>query len=160
MATLLPAEWVDRERREVLDQGPAAPDIEGLDAVADAEDRFAVFVSVVEENVVGGLADDVGWGGGGVNFVGVAKGVDVGEAAREADAIASEGEGGDLSQVGGEVDLDGFAAGAGDGVRVLWPGTLVVGDVSGGWDGDRDARLHSKTVNRKQPTVNSRLGGR
>ena len=104
---------VDGKRSEVLDEGPAAPDVERLEAVADGEDGLGVFGGVVEEKVVGGFASGVGGGGGRVAIGAVEGWVDVSRAAREENAIATGGEGVDLGARGGEVDGDGLATGAG-----------------------------------------------
>lgn len=138
---------VDRDRREVLDERTAAPDVKGLNAVADAEDGFEVFVGVLEEEVVGGFAGEIGWGRGRVDLGAITGRVKVGGTAGEANTSAGGRDGGDLRGGGGKVDLDGFTARAIYCVRIARPGALVVGGVGAGGDRNSDAGLHFYKVN-------------
>ena len=125
----------------------SAPDVQGLNAITNTEDRLAIVVGLLEEEVVGIFAWEVGWGRGGVDVSAITGGVDVGRASGEADAIAGDGDAGDLSGAGREVDSNGFTAGAGDGVGITRPGALVVGGVGAGGDRNGYARLHLIRVN-------------
>ena len=106
---------------EVLDEGSAAPDVEGLGAEADGEEGFVEVVGVLDEEFVYVFAGGVGWGALGDGVLAVFVGVDVGSAAGEEDGLAGVDEVGGLT--GGEVegDFDGLAAGFGDGLSIVGP---------------------------------------
>ena len=139
---------VDGQGGEILDEGAAAPDVERLDAEADAEYGLGEFVGMVEEEVVDGFAGGVGGSGGGI-AVGTVKGwVYVGGAAGEEKAVATGGEDVDLRGREGEVDGYGLAAGVRDRGGVVRPGALVVGKIPGGGERNGDAWLHIRALNR------------
>ena len=140
-----------REGGEVLDEGAAAPDVERLEAVTDAEDGLGVFRGVVEEEIVGCLAGGIGGGGGWVAVGAVEGWVNVGGAAWQENAVAGSGEGVDLGRRGGDVDGDGLATGAGDGGRVGGPGALVVDEIRRGGLRNGDAWLHRRLLIRRVP---------
>ena len=102
---------VDGQGAEVLDEGSAAPDVEGLGAEADGEEGFVEVVGVLDEEFVDVLAGGVGGGALGDGVLAVLVRVDVGCAAGEEDALAGVDEVGGLA--GGEIegDFDGLAAG-------------------------------------------------
>jgi len=101
---------VDGHRGQVLDEGSAAPDVEGLDAEADGKDRLVEVVGVLDEELVYVFAGVVGGGTLGDGVLAVLVGVDVGGAAGEEDRLAGVDEIGDLGGGAGEGDLDGIAS--------------------------------------------------
>jgi hypothetical protein len=133
---------VDGQRREVLDEGAAVEDVHGLAAVADSEEGFTGKGGVGEEGEVGLFAGGVLGAAGGEAGGVVEGGVDVGGGAGEEEALAGGGEGFELGGREGEGDLDGVAAGVGDGGGVGGPGAPVVGGVDGGGDRDADFGVH------------------
>ncbi len=133
---------VDRHGDEVLDEGSAAPDVEGLGAETDGEDGFVEVVGVLDEELVDVFAGWVCGAGLGGEILTVFLGVYVGGAAGKKDSVASVDEVGGLAGGGVKGDFDWFAAGAGDGFGVLGPGLAVVLEVGAGGDGDGYAGLH------------------
>ncbi len=131
---------IDRDGREVLDEGSAAVDVQDLGAETDGEDGLLVEEGVLEEEGVDGLAGGVGVGAFGDAVVAVVCGIDVGWAAGEEDGLASAHEFGEAGR--SEGNFGGLATGLADGFSVGRPGALVVFVVGGGGDGDRDAGLH------------------
>ena len=75
---------VDGDGGEVLEEGAAAPDVEGLEAEADGEDGLVEVVGVLEEEFVDVFAGGVGGGALGDGVVAVFLRVDVGGGAGEA----------------------------------------------------------------------------
>ena len=133
---------VDRHRNEVLDEGSATPDIEGLGAEANGQDGFVEVVGVLNEEFVDVFAGGVGGAGLGGWVLAVFLGVYVGGAPGEEDGVAGVDEVGGFAGGGVKGDFDWFAAGAGDGFGVLGPGLPVVLEVGAGGDGDGYAGLH------------------
>jgi hypothetical protein len=133
---------VDRHGDEVLDEGSAAPDVEGLGAETDGQDGFVEVVGVLDEEFVDVFAGWVGGAGLRGGVLAVFLGVYVGGAAGEEDGVAGVDEVGGLAWGGVEGDCNGFAAGAGDGFSVLRPGFAVVFEVGAGGDGDGYAGFH------------------
>lgn len=133
---------VDRHRDEMLDEGSAAPDVEGLGAEADGEDGFVEVVGVLDEEFIDVFAGGVGGAALRDGVLAVFLGVYVGGTAGEEDALAGVDEVSGFAGGGVEGDFDGFAAGAGDGFGVLGPGFAVVFEIGAGGDGDGYAGLH------------------
>jgi hypothetical protein len=132
-----------RHGSEVLDEGSAAPDVEGLEAEADGKNGLVEVVGILDEEFV-----DVfpGWIGGialGDGILTVLVGVDVGGATGKEDGLAGVDEVGCLAGRGVEGDFDGLAAGFGDGFGVLVPGVPVVVGVGAGGGGDGYTGLHA-----------------
>jgi hypothetical protein len=136
---------VDGEDVEVLNEGAAAPDVEGLGSEADAEEGLVEVVGVLDEEFVDVFAGVVGRGAGFDGFLTVFVGVEVGSTAGEEDGVAGIDEVCGGGGGGEEGDLDGDAAGALDGGGVGGPGALVVVGVGAGGDGDGYAGLHGCT---------------
>jgi hypothetical protein len=137
---------VDRHGDEVLDEGSAAPDVEGLGAETDGKDGFAEVVGVLDQEFVYVFAGGVGGAGLGGGVLAVFLGVYVGGAAGEKDGVAGVDEVGGLAGSGVERDCNGFATGAGDGFSVLRPGFAVVFEVGAGGDGDGYAGFHEAWI--------------
>ena len=133
---------VDGHGGEVLDEGSAAPDVERLHAEADAEQRLAQVMGVLEEQLVDGLAAGVGGGGLGFGVLAVLLRVDVGAAAGEQDALAAVDEVGD----GGCGRLSGTSTAsppaALDRHRRTGARSARCSQVGAVGDGDGDAGLH------------------
>jgi hypothetical protein len=103
---------VDREDAQVLQECAATPDIQRLDAEADAKDRFVEVVGVLKEEFVNIFARVVRSGALGDGVLAIFVWVDIGWAAREKDGPAGVNEVGDFGGGGFERDFDGFAAAA------------------------------------------------
>jgi len=134
---------VDGHGGEVLDEGSAAPDVEGLQAEADGEDGLVEVMGVLNEELVYIFAGGVGGAALGDGVLAVLLGVDVGGAAGEEDGLAGVDEVGCFGGGGGEGDRDWLAAAALDGGSVLGPGLTVVFEVGAGGDGDGYAGFHA-----------------
>ena len=132
---------------DVLDQRAVAPDVEGLDALADGEDGFVEVEGVLDEELVDGGAVGV-WGRAvGVAGFAVFLGVDVGWAAGEENALSRREDFCDALWGLVERDGDGGRSSGVESVQVLGQGAEVVGggvfDVA--WAGgfrDRDVDRH------------------
>ena len=72
---------------DVLNEGAVAPDVEGLGAVADGEDRLVQVEGVLQQQFVDGGAGGVGGAAGGDGFFTEALRVNVVEAAGEQHAL-------------------------------------------------------------------------
>jgi hypothetical protein len=134
---------VDRHRDEVLDEGSAAPDVEGLGAETDGEDGFVQVMGVLDEEFVDVFA---GWVGGTAlrdGILTVFLGVYVGGTAGKEDSMAGVDEVGGFAGGDVEGDFNGFATGAGDGFGILRPGFVVVFEISASGDGDGYAGFHA-----------------
>ncbi len=134
----------------VLEEGAAAPDVEGLGSVADAEDGFVEVEGVLEEKLVDGFAGGVGGSALGEAVLRVFLGLDVGTAAGEEDAVDGGEDFGDA--LGGfvEGDEDGSGSGGVERVEILREGAGVVGEgvfgvlrAGGLGNGDADGHVGS-----------------
>ena len=134
---------VDWHGDQVLDESSAAPDVEGLGAETDGEDRLIEVVGVLDEEFVYIFTGRVGGAALGEWVLAVFLRVYISRATGEQDGMAGVDEVGGLAGSGVERDFDGFAAGAGDSFGVLGPGLAVVFEVSAGGDGDGYAGFHA-----------------
>jgi len=138
--------------RDVLDEGAAAPDVEGLGAVADGEDWFLEIEGVLDEEFVDGGAGWVGSSTLGDGLPPVFLGIDVGAGAGEEDSVAGGEDFGDPFLGFVEGDGDGDESGGVEGVEVLGQAALIVGDGVGdvggaGGFGDSDVEgVHVRTI--------------
>jgi hypothetical protein len=107
---LAPRGVVDRENVEVLNQSPATPDVEDLDAEADGEDWLIEVVGILEEELIDVFARVVGRGALGDGVLAIFVRVDVSGTAGKKDGLAGVDEVRDLDWRGEERDFDRFAA--------------------------------------------------
>jgi hypothetical protein len=114
-------------RRYVLNEGAAAPDVEGLGALADGEDGFVEIEGVLDEELVYGGAVGVGAFALGDGGLAVFLGVDVGGAAGEEDSVAGGEDFGHALRGFVKRDGDGCGSGGIQRVEVLREGAQVVG---------------------------------
>lgn len=116
----------------MLGERATAPDVHGLHAVADAEDRLFEVEGVLEEELVGGFAEGISGGGFGVEGLVPLLGVDVCAAAGKEDGLSAGDEARLFFLAGVEGHADGDATGLFDSGGVLRPGApgvlVVVGD--------------------------------
>ena len=126
---------------QILDEGAVAPDIEGLCAMADAEDGLVQIEGVLEEELVDGGAGGVVGAAGGDRGFAVALGIDIEKTAGEEDAVGGGEEFGDAIGALVERDEDNGCSCRLQGGDVGRKTPLVVFSVDGGL-GDSDADGH------------------
>ena len=114
-------------RGDVLEEGAAAPDVEGLGALADGEDRLVQVEGVLNEELIDVGAQGVGRGGVRTAGLGVFLRIDVGGGTGEEDAVAGGEDFGDALRGLVERNGDGRGSGGVEGVEVLRKGAEVVG---------------------------------
>src|ERR1017187_7361243 len=123
-----------------------APDVERLQTVADAEDRLAHVVGVLQEEFVGIVTQTIGCGGLGVARGSVFFGIDIGGTTWQGDAVAGFYLLRDLGVGGLHVDDDGFASSFADGPLVLRQRAHHVAGVRGVGKRNGDAWFHDVVV--------------
>ena len=137
----------------MLDQGAGAVNVQNLEAVADAQHRFAHVVGVLQQQLVDGVAASIGGGGLRITRRVVLGGIDVGFASRQQHGVAALDQ---LHHFGGRLiqrDSNRFSSGHCDGPFVLRQGALGILGVGGMWNGDGDAWRHRLIVARGRALV-------
>jgi hypothetical protein len=112
---------------DVLDEGASAPDVEGLQALTDGEDRLVEVEGVLQEELVNGGAWCVGRRALGDAGLTVFLRVDVGGAAGKKDSLDGGEDFGDALRRLVEGNGDGCSSGRVERVEVLGKSALVVG---------------------------------
>jgi hypothetical protein len=129
---------------EILNEGAVAPDVEALQALADAEDGLVQVEGVLKEKLVDGGAGGIGGTAGGDGLFSVALGVDVETAARKKNSLGGGDKAGNVRRALVERDHERLSAGGLKRGEILREGALVVFDVGGGGLGDGDADGHAE----------------
>ena len=101
---------IDRQDGQVLDKGAAVKHIEHLRPEADPKQWFSVMPGVLEQHTVGAFALFVGGGAGFLAHLTVRRGIDIGGAAGQKDAVAGLHEPQERAIVEIERTLDRLAA--------------------------------------------------
>jgi len=117
----LSSRMVDRHRGQILNQGSAAPHIQGLRPEADPEERFIEVVGVLDQEFIDVLSGRVGGVALRDRFMAVLVRIYVRGRSRKQDTLAGVNKVGGLARGGVEGDRDRLAPGAGDGLGVLQP---------------------------------------